>query len=821
MALITDTDFLIHSIRLNYLRDVDDPYGPRVISLDSSYQSNPYIIAAGLADSERWPQLTRPESPNLSEDDQERPLGFPGARLRHTQTIMGGRTGGLGLRVNAKRQSTSKRLSATPRQVKDGSVEDPSEGVGKPNPENDSWIKVEDSEKNASPDPTVQVQQATAPEEQPVAKVVQFIPKFKGAADMEKRRQLRIAARRGAAGHPGRQPPKQTLSFDTSSEEEEEPDAAAASDASEEEEDDYVEPSAIDDLDGGDDFDPVFATSRALTSDSASDGASVFSAGTSSVPTSSGISVPNTNQKSRSRLSPVSEYTGHTHKRQQSANKQDESQHSARQGAQGNSRARSTSNTSTKSSPLHPIDGVFAKKKVQPLKSLKSNLSTVLASSASSSNPFAEMYAAISGRGEIASTNVQIFFPHAKQPRGKPMDLHIRRDATVEEVIGFALWTYWEEGWQPKLDEGLIDEDDPKRGIKLATIGWVLKIAEEDGEVDDDFPSPDRMGKMSKFNSEAYAVLEATATQVQQNQMLESKIQRRPSATAAPKRPEKLNLPLQPMPVPPSGSAIYGSTLGTSLLSSSLGPSSSHGPQIFLRIRVADTADAVHISTTIPVSAGMYMQEALELVCRKRKLANPNDYALLLADMSILIPLDRTVASLQGKRELLLIKRSMLPQMGADIMKGPGKTTDPNASIFNTITDAPEQQYSSTLDYTSAYKKYTIYRKLPMLVARNERTLAIDGVYIHIMPANKAKQVFENGRTISFHIKSIADVIQSNKTSSIFKLILNRGSGTKRYDFEAESPKFAAEIVQTIKGLKAALERTGTINKSRRSRQIL
>lgn len=72
------------------------------------------------------------------------------------------------------------------------------------------------------------------------------------------------------------------------------------------------------------------------------------------------------------------------------------------------------------------------------------------------------------------------------------------------------------------------------------------------------------------------------------------------------------------------------------------------------------------------------MQEALELVCRKRKLANPKDYALLLADMSILIPLDRTVASLQGKRELLLVKRSMLPQIGGDKYKDAGRSTDPN-----------------------------------------------------------------------------------------------------------------------------------------------
>ena len=74
----------------------------------------------------------------------------------------------------------------------------------------------------------------------------------------------------------------------------------------------------------------------------------------------------------------------------------------------------------------------------------------------------------------------------------------------------------------------------------------------------------------------------------------------------------------------------------------------------------------------------MYMQEALELVCRKRKLDNPKDYALLLADMSILIPLDRTVASLQGKRELVLVKKSMLPQLGHDLIQVAGKTTDPN-----------------------------------------------------------------------------------------------------------------------------------------------
>ena len=59
-----------------------------------------------------------------------------------------------------------------------------------------------------------------------------------------------------------------------------------------------------------------------------------------------------------------------------------------------------------------------------------------------------------------------------------------------------------------------------------------------------------------------------------------------------------------------------------------------------------------------------------------------------------------------------------------------------------------------------------------------------------VMP-NKAKAVFDSGKTSSYHIKSIADCQQSATTPSIFKLILTRGAKSKRYDFEAESPKYA------------------------------
>lgn len=68
------------------------------------------------------------------------------------------------------------------------------------------------------------------------------------------------------------------------------------------------------------------------------------------------------------------------------------------------------------------------------------------------------------------------------------------------------------------------------------------------------------------------------------------------------------------------------------------------------------------------------MADVLEHICRRRKIKNHKDYALVSQDKKIVIPEDRTVASLQGETELMLVKRSTL----GDEFKGPGRATDPN-----------------------------------------------------------------------------------------------------------------------------------------------
>lgn len=791
MSLVNDPGYLVHSLRLSYLRNVDDQYGSRIISFNPSYTSNPYILAASLADPQRWPELDYPSSPPISDDetDTEEPSKTTGPtstpRLKHHETIMGNRSGALGMRVSGRRLSNSKRASRL---------------VGSP------------------PHPPARKDELAPPE--PPAKEVQFVPRFKGAEEMEARRRLRMMARRGQL--PGAQKPpsvvSRNLNPELSSSEGE------SGTAEEENENDSDTDQVVDDMDEEDEFDPDFAATRTPGLDTPSDAVSLISC-TPSVP-QPGVAVSTSFTISRSRLSPVSEGLGTDDDHSYTDTTEDVDRHfeivkpppPPNQNAIVNPpRVETRRRGASISQPMvdaDPSEMVFTRHPVHSSRPQVSALTMMLVSSGGSSNPFSELYAAVSGRGETAAMDVKVFFPHARQPKGKPMVLNVRKDATVEEVVGFSLWNYWEEGWLPKLNEG-VRENDPK----LSAVGWVMRIAEDDGEVDEDFPPPDRTGKISKFNLDAFAIIAATPTQIQQNEQLEGKIQRHPSRIVA--APGKAALPAGAL-APPSVSGTEPSTqFGTTpVLSSSLGPSSGYGPPIFLRIRVADTADAGHVSTTIPVSAGMYMQEALELVCRKRKLANPKDYALILNDLNILIYLDRTVASLEGKRELTLVKRSMLPQLGIEPESRGTRTTDPNASIFKRISDVPEMLLGAAADYTTAYKRYTVYRKTPML-ARQERTFAIDGVYVHIMPAaNKAKNVFDSGKTVSFHVKSVVVCQQSQKSASLFKIVVQRDSRNKRYDFEADTPKLAGEIVHAVRSLKSNLERSNTVNRSRRSRQV-
>lgn len=398
----------------------------------------------------------------------------------------------------------------------------------------------------------------TPPE--PLPKDILFVPKFKGAAEMEARRRVRMMARRGVPASMPKIPSMVTRSLN--------PDISSSDDEDgmleDDNDDDYdlVAP-GDDNMDEVDEFDPYgdvsnlrrckahrpmyrdFAATRGMHSDSASDGVSLLS-GTASALSGSNISTLGTSPfvvpypRARSRLSPVSEHraTDNTHEgcpptlHSKPAETYFEmispvpkpDQRSEPPPPKHETRRRGVSI----SLPVidAPSDMTFTRRPVAPASPHTSALTAILASSGGSTNPFSELYGAISGRGETASVDVKVYFPHATEPHGEYVTLNVRKDATIEEVIGFALWTYWDERWQPELNAGVKD-DDPK----LSAIGWVMRIAEDDGEVDEDFPrmsswlvavaedsffsitAPDRTGKISKFGFEAFAILAATPLQ--------------------------------------------------------------------------------------------------------------------------------------------------------------------------------------------------------------------------------------------------------------------------------------------------------------------
>lgn len=95
------------------------------MSFPNNYESNPYIHAAGLDNTDKWPELNAPSSPvptpleelpqlnrggvaggSLPQGINDEQGKWPGATgLKYTQTIMGNRSGVAGMRVNGRRTS--------------------------------------------------------------------------------------------------------------------------------------------------------------------------------------------------------------------------------------------------------------------------------------------------------------------------------------------------------------------------------------------------------------------------------------------------------------------------------------------------------------------------------------------------------------------------------------------------------------------------------------------------------------------------------------------------------------------------------------------
>ncbi|GAA5826671.1 hypothetical protein JCM11251_002848 [Rhodosporidiobolus azoricus] len=144
----------------------------------------------------------------------------------------------------------------------------------------------------------------------------------------------------------------------------------------------------------------------------------------------------------------------------------------------------------------------------------------------------------------------------------------------------------------------------------------------------------------------------------------------------------------------------------------------------------------------------------------------------------------------------------------------------PHLASSSPQVDAEQQQQLLQQQALAAagppYLHYNVLRKLPMsLGGRHPRTIAIDGDYLHFMPPDPrffgahaahnaplpaAHDASTSGRTTSLHISSVHSCKVSRRSASSFKIVVHTPRNIdKRYDFEAQTPEEAREIVERIR----------------------
>ncbi|KAF9919788.1 hypothetical protein FBU30_010534 [Linnemannia zychae] len=432
-------------------------------------------------------------------------------------------------------------------------------------------------------------------------------------------------------------------------------------------------------------------------------------------------------------------------------------------------------------------------------------------------NPFAEEFLRIAGMGETSPVKLKIYLPSSDKPKD-PMQVVVKREATVEDVIGYILYQYYNEGRTPLLTDEL-----------STVVQWNLRIVEDDGEIDDDLPAVERTLKIGRFSMNQrfamnqFALCEATPAQVQINENLYAKSGR---VVVRPKRQQAASSssidPTDP-PGAESGVKNEGSTSvngdntpadlnntngGTSAARqgrpSMTGTVSSAGhivipradpliasTQHYVRVRLHDNHEVKH-TTTVEILPKMLVSGVIDYICLKRKM-NPSEWSLVVADTHHVLPLDGAAEDISNSTELALI-----PKISESMVTAKSSKFDRTG-----IADIPGSGVSY-LTSTEIYREYTLNRKRRGgYVGHHEQVLAIDGDYIRIMPSSSRNLLFDSGKTASYLKNSIHDCKQSKKAPSHFKLTVIRGDREKKtYEFEAKSPQQTQEICQRIMQLK-------------------
>ncbi|KAH6890393.1 stress-activated map kinase interacting protein 1-domain-containing protein [Thelonectria olida] len=496
--------------------------------------------------------------------------------------------------------------------------------------------------------------------------------------------------------------------------------------------------------------------------------------------------------------------------------------------------------------PPRPLSTIRPRSVAQPISLLSAALK---AKASSSSIPF-QKFAHFSGQGTQGSIAVRIYAPFSKTP-SRPFQVLIRprvqdgqgaeRVVTVADLIGLALYRYNEEKLEPSLPSD-----------KLNINWWTLRMVEEGGEVDDDFPPFERTKPLTSFttvnnasmrgggrmrsNSTAYddfALAAASEDEFQENKALTPQEDGEEEA-AAPEpvaEPRRVDEDATPKGTPgvvsflgpprprlnPIVTSTYRSNANTPAADAPQAPAAAptaRGQQKLLRIHIMSSDVAPGQMVTLDVTTDTYLAEVLDLVCRKRQLDKAN-HVLKLPGSGAVVMIDRPVSSIGNVSDLELYRRRFATDGPLTITGSPGSSSPKMLPPADSVLKRNKKSHLQLVGShplarealkeeelsNASYKKYTVWRKQPMrIVGMSERILVIDGEYIHIMPASGGKALHDgSGKTTTVHFSNVIGCKVLRKHPTNVKLVVYKATESKRYDFEARSAHEAAEIVGELK----------------------
>ncbi|KAF3938209.1 hypothetical protein ABW19_dt0203600 [Dactylella cylindrospora] len=360
----------------------------------------------------------------------------------------------------------------------------------------------------------------------------------------------------------------------------------------------------------------------------------------------------------------------------------------------------------------------------------------------------------------------------------------VKQETLVPDTIGYILYRYREEDRQPPLTEEQYNINK-----------WSLHIMDEPGEPDEDFPPLDRTRAISAFQLTDLVLVEASAAQFEENERLF------PSPKVAKEAKKAVaQAPVTDLPQVKSEPSTQSKPADAPNIVSQSGIRT--GSLQHLKI-FCNTPDVHDQTVVIKITSDTYIGEVLDIICKKKHL-DSSRHSLRIHGTTTIVPLDRIVQDLQGRSELELVIRGAFDPI-SDRNGSPSVSNPQASSLFSRQGGRKGTLLSQSITAydvlsSAGYQKFTVWRKMPMsFISRHERVLAIDGEYVHIMPSDQNKTLFDSPKTTSIHISSIIGVKQSRKAPLNFKIIAMKSREWKRYAFEATSPAQAAEIVDALK----------------------